>query len=56
MANVDASVIGKSYSDDNQVDNIELIKVNEKIRNHPIEKVGKRLRGAMTAMKALELE
>jgi len=56
MAQVDASVIGKPYSIDNHVDNIELIKINEKIRNHPIEKVGKRLRGAMTAMKALELK
>lgn len=56
MTTVDASVIGKSYSDDNQVDNIELIQVNDKIRNHPIEKVGKRLRLAMTAMKAMKLD
>lgn len=54
MSSVDASVIGKPYSENNQVDNIELIKVNDAIRNHPIEKIGKRLRIAMTAMKAVQ--
>lgn len=35
------------------VDNKKLIAVNEAIRNHPVEKVGKDLRTAMTAMKNL---
>lgn len=56
MKTVDASVIGKSFSTKRGVDNIELIKVNDAIRNHPIETVGKRLRAAMTAMKVIKTE
>ncbi|RRO14608.1 ketol-acid reductoisomerase [Flavobacteriaceae bacterium 14752] len=56
MLSVDSSVIGKAYSDNNQVDNKELIAVNSQIRNHPIEKVGKRLRAAMTAMESLQTQ
>ncbi|WP_411766629.1 ketol-acid reductoisomerase [Winogradskyella sp. A3E31] len=54
MKTVDTSIIGKPYSDSNAVDNVDLIAVNDSIRNHPIEAVGKRLRGAMTAMKKIE--
>ncbi len=54
MKSVDTSLIGKSFSKTNAIDNLELIKVNDAIRNHPIEAVGKRLRGAMTAMKVIE--
>jgi ketol-acid reductoisomerase len=36
---------------DDGVDNAELIPVNEAIRSHQIEVVGKRLRTYMTAMK-----
>lgn len=56
MATVDTSVIGKAYSEGNQVDNVELIEVNAQIRSHPIEQVGKRLRTAMIAMKAVKSE
>ena len=56
METIDANVIGKSFSKSNGVDNIELIAVNEAIRTHPIEAVGKRLRAAMTAMKAIKTE
>ncbi|RSK39892.1 ketol-acid reductoisomerase [Mangrovimonas spongiae] len=56
MKTVDTSVIGKSFSNKTGVDNIELIKVNDAIRNHPIETVGKRLRAAMTAMKVIKTE
>jgi ketol-acid reductoisomerase len=35
------------------VDNAELIAVNEAIRTHPVEIVGKKLRGYMTAMKRI---
>ena len=35
------------------VDNQKLISVNESIRNHPVEIVGKKLRGYMTEMKSL---
>lgn len=56
MKKVDTSVIGKPYSESNQVDNIELIQINDAIRNHPIEAVGQRLRQAMTAMKVIKQE
>lgn len=37
----------------NGVDNVRLIQVNEAIRTHPIESVGKKLRGYMTDMKRI---
>ena len=54
MKSVETDIIGTSFSLGNDVDNVELIKVNDAIRNHPIEAVGKRLRGAMTAMKVIK--
>ena len=52
MQKVDTDVIGKGLQlQDNNVDNAELIAVNQSIRNHPIEIVGRRLRSYMTAMK-----
>jgi len=56
MKTVDTNVIGKSFSKSNGVDNLELIAVNNAIRNHPIEAVGKRLRAAMTAMKTIKTD
>jgi ketol-acid reductoisomerase len=56
MESVDTSVIGQPYPNADELDNIKLIEVNAEIRNHPIEKVGKRLRTAMIAMKALKTE
>ncbi|QIB66362.1 ketol-acid reductoisomerase [Kineobactrum salinum] len=53
MANIDTDVIGKTIAGDNGVNNQELIAVNESIRSHPVEIVGKRLRGYMTAMKRI---
>lgn len=52
--NLDASVLGETYSKSNQVDNLALIQVNTCIQNHPIEKIGKVLRTSMTAMKTKE--
>lgn len=52
MKSVDTDVIGKGLNvKDNAIDDRELISVNAAIRNHPIEKVGAKLRGYMTAMK-----
>jgi ketol-acid reductoisomerase len=52
MAKVGTDVIGKAEdAKDNGVDDHELIAINNVIRNHPIEKVGARLRSYMTAMK-----
>ena len=56
MKTVKTDVIGKSFAPSNAVDNIELIKVNEVIRQHPIESIGKSLRSAMTAMKVIKTE
>ncbi len=52
MTKVDTDVIGKGLQlSDSGVDNAELIVVNDELRSHPIEIVGKRLRKYMTAMK-----
>jgi ketol-acid reductoisomerase len=53
MSKVDTDVIGKAIAGGNGVDNQELIAVNEAIRNHPVEVIGKTLRGHMTAMKRI---
>jgi len=54
MSKVSTDVIGKGLNvKDNGVDNRELIEINAQIRNHPVEIVGKTLRGYMTAMKKI---
>lgn len=54
MSKVSTDVIGKGLNvKDNGVDNRELIEINAQIRNHPVEVVGKTLRGYMTAMKKI---
>ena len=54
MAKIDTNVIGKGLTvKDNSVSNQELVAVNAEIRNHPVEIVGIKLRGYMTAMKAI---
>lgn len=49
---LDPKVIGESYTG-GETDNLELIEVNRKIRNHPVEVIGARLRSAMQGMKAI---
>jgi len=52
MERVDSDVIGAGLRPiDNGVDNQELIAVDEQIRAHPVEIVGRALRGHMHAMK-----
>ncbi|MGI5174027.1 ketol-acid reductoisomerase [Treponema sp. OMZ 840] len=54
MSKVNLDVIGKGLdAEDNGVDNAELTAVNAEIQSHPIEIVGKKLRGYMTSMKAI---
>lgn len=49
-----ADVIGKGLElEDLGVDNLELIRVNEAIYNHPIEVVGRKLRAYMSDMKKI---
>ena len=54
MKTVETDVIGTSFTSSKNVDNQELIRVNDAIRNHPIEATGKVLRTAMTAMKVIK--
>ena len=56
MKTVETDVIGTSFATSNDVDNQALIKVNDAIRNHPIEATGKVLRTAMTAMKVIKTD
>ncbi|MFK7731815.1 MAG: hypothetical protein AB8B48_09395, partial [Pseudomonadales bacterium] len=53
MTRIDTDVIGRGLNDDGSVDNMELIAINESVRNHPVEIVGKELRRHMTAMKRI---
>lgn len=56
MSTVDTDIIGKGYNKgDNGVDNQELNAVNEAIRSHPVEIIGKELRGYMTAMESISV-
>lgn len=54
MAKVGTDVIGKGLAvKDNGVDNQQLVSANAAIRNHPVELIGKKLRGYMKAMKKI---
>ncbi|MBT4519214.1 MAG: ketol-acid reductoisomerase [Halieaceae bacterium] len=53
MTGIDTDVIGRGMEGDNSVENQELIAINESIRSHPVEIVGKKLRGYMTAMTSI---
>lgn len=56
MAKTDTSVIGTKYNRvDNGVDNQRLLAVNEAIKSHPVETIGRELRGYMTAMKKISV-
>ena len=56
MTKVNVDVVGKNYNEakDNSVDNVTLVHINDVLRNHPVEIVGKKLRKAMTAMKTIK--
>ncbi|MGO2477773.1 MAG: ketol-acid reductoisomerase [Pseudoalteromonas sp.] len=52
MKTIDTDVIGKGLSEQsNQVDNQTLIAINAALREHPVEIIGSKLRGYMSAMK-----
>ncbi len=53
MNTVSSDVIGKGLDKNGSTDNMQLVLVNEEIRNHPVEVVGRKLRGYMTAMKRI---
>lgn len=52
--NLPKNLIGRPFHNgDNSVDNQELIEINQEIRNHPVEEIGRYLREEMTAMKKI---
>ncbi|WP_062428887.1 ketol-acid reductoisomerase [Treponema endosymbiont of Eucomonympha sp.] len=54
MSKIGTDLIGKGLAlKDTGVSNQELVRVNDEIRCHPVESVGKKLRSYMTAMKAV---
>jgi len=54
MSKVKTDVIGKPFAPGSQhVDNRTLLAVNTAIESHPVEQVGRTLRGYMTAMKTI---
>ena len=55
MAKQKLDVFTETLAGDNCVDNVELIKVNDAIRNHPIEIVGRKLRAYMSDMKEISV-
>ena len=50
---IDLKHMGKPYIHAKQIDNTRLIEVNELIRSHPVEIIGKKLRTSMTSMKKI---
>lgn len=56
MKKIDADVVGKNFNEgkDTSVDNSRLVQINDILRNHPVEIVGRKLRQAMTAMKSIK--
>jgi ketol-acid reductoisomerase len=54
MPQQNADVMGKGTElKELGVDNVRLIQINEALRNHPVEVIGRELRGYMTAMKQI---
>ena len=50
---IETKHIGSKYHLNDNFDNSSLIKVNDLIRNHPVELIGKKLRLSMTSMKKI---
>ena len=56
MSALKSDVIGKSFGQGSQqVDNLRLLTANTAIESHPVEQVGRTLRGYMTAMKQISV-
>jgi ketol-acid reductoisomerase len=53
MNDIENNHIGEPFELSNKTNNQELIKVNDIIRNHPVELIGKKLRASMTSMKQI---
>merc|ERR1712070_955810 len=57
MAKIDVDVIGTKFNKvgSNGVDNKVIIDINDQIRNHPVEVIGRELRGYMTDMEKISV-
>ena len=56
MSKVDPTTIGAKFNNgDNGVDNAKLVNVNAAIRAHPVEVVGRELRGYMSDMESISV-
>ncbi|HET8939186.1 MAG TPA: ketol-acid reductoisomerase [Polyangiales bacterium] len=56
MSQIKTDVIGKTFAaGSQQVDNRTLLAVNTAIESHPVEQIGRTLRGYMTAMKQISV-
>tara|TARA_B100001094_G_scaffold331035_1_gene398061 strand:- start:32707 stop:34173 length:1467 start_codon:yes stop_codon:yes gene_type:complete len=53
MKHIKTYHIGNSFPLESNINNQELIKINDIIRNHPVEIIGKHLRSSMTSMKQI---
>jgi ketol-acid reductoisomerase len=53
MKNIKTDHIGNAFPLESNINNQELIKINDVIRNHPVEIIGKNLRSSMTSMKQI---
>ncbi|MEM8585974.1 MAG: ketol-acid reductoisomerase, partial [Bacteroidota bacterium] len=53
---LDSSLIGRAFQTDQDIGASTIRQTEEAIRNHPVEKIGRKLRQAMTSIKALALE
>ena len=58
MKTVDTDVIGTKYNTSgyNGVDNAKLMQINAEMRAHPVEVVGRKLRGYMADMKTIAVQ
>ncbi len=56
MKKVGTDLVGKNFNEgkDGSVDNMELVRINDILRNHEVEIIGTKLRKAMTAMKSIK--
>jgi len=56
MKTVETDIIGTKFNKgDNGVDNMKILEANERIASHPVEVIGRELRGHMTAMKKISV-
>ena len=53
VSNLSLIELGQGIGADNSCDNQALIRVNDALRNHPVEVIGQELRGFMLDMKQL---